>query len=355
MDKMKLGVIFGGMSTEHDVSIVSGSSVLKNLNKEKYDITPIYITKNGDWFLYTKNINEIDILKIGEEPSELEKLANPMETLKSMDVVFPVLHGLYGEDGTIQGLFELLKVPYVGCRVLGSSVCMDKVYTKIILDKAKINQAKYAYVRKFDDKFIYIDDEFNESILEINDVCEKIIEKCGLPAFVKPSNSGSSVGIKKAKTKEELAEAIKYASQFDTKIVIEENINAREIECAVIGNENVEASCVGEILPAEDFYSFDAKYNNSESRVVMPANIEPEISEEIRKIAVKAFKAVDGKGLSRVDFFVEKETKRIYLNEINTMPGFTTISMYPQLWEKCGKTYSELLDELIKNAYNFKK
>jgi len=355
MNKMKLGVIFGGMSTEHDVSIVSGSSVLKNLNKEKYDITPIYITKEGEWFLYTKNINEIDILKIGEEPSELEKLENPMETLKSMDVVFPVLHGLYGEDGTIQGLFELLKVPYVGCRVLGSSVCMDKVYTKIILDKAKINQAKYAYVRKFEDKFIYIDDEFNESVLEIDDVCEKVINKCGLPAFVKPSNSGSSVGIKKAKTKEELAEAIKYASQFDIKIVIEENINAREIECAVIGNENVEASCVGEILPAEDFYSFDAKYNNSESRVVMPANIEPEISEEIRKIAVKAFKAVDGKGLSRVDFFVEKETNKIYLNEINTMPGFTTISMYPQLWEKCGKPYSELLDELINNAYNFKK
>lgn len=355
MNKMKLGVIFGGMSTEHDVSIVSGSSVLKNLNKEKYDITPIYITKDGEWFLYTKNINEIDILKIGEEPSELEKLENPMETLKSMDVVFPVLHGLYGEDGTIQGLFELLKVPYVGCRVLGSSVCMDKVYTKIILDKAKINQAKYAYVRKFEDKFIYIDDEFNESVLEIDDVCEKVINKCGLPAFVKPSNSGSSVGIKKAKTKEELAEAIKYASQFDIKIVIEENINAREIECAVIGNENVEASCVGEILPAEDFYSFDAKYNNSESRVVMPANIEPEISEEIKKIAVKAFKAVDGKGLSRVDFFVEKETNKIYLNEINTMPGFTTISMYPQLWEKCGKPYSELLDELINNAYNFKK
>lgn len=355
MNKMKLGVIFGGMSTEHDVSIVSGSSVLKNLNKEKYDITPIYITKEGEWFLYTKNINEIDILKIGEEPSELEKLENPMETLKSMDVVFPVLHGLYGEDGTIQGLFELLKVPYVGCRVLGSSVCMDKVYTKIILDKAKINQAKYAYVRKFEDKFIYIDDEFNEGVLEIDDVCEKVINKCGLPAFVKPSNSGSSVGIKKAKTKEELAEAIKYASQFDIKIVIEENINAREIECAVIGNENVEASCVGEILPAEDFYSFDAKYNNSESRVVMPANIEPEISEEIRKIAVKAFKAVDGKGLSRVDFFVEKETNKIYLNEINTMPGFTTISMYPQLWEKCGKPYSELLDELINNAYNFKK
>lgn len=355
MSKMKVGVIFGGMSTEHDVSIVSGSSVIKHLNKEKYDITPIYITKDGDWCLYTKNINDIDILKIGEKPTELEKLVNPMDTIKSMDVVFPVLHGLYGEDGTIQGLFELLQVPYVGCRVLGSSVCMDKVYTKVILNKAKITQAKYAYVRTFGDKFIYVDDEFNESILDINETSEKVIEKLGLPVFVKPSNSGSSVGVKKAKTKEELSEAIKYAGQFDKKIVIEENINGREIECAVIGNEDVKASCVGEILPAEDFYSFDAKYNNSESRVVMPAEIEPQLSEEIRKIAVKAFKAVDGKGLSRVDFFVEKGTNRIILNEINTMPGFTTISMYPQLWEKCGKPYSELLDELIKNAYNFKK
>lgn len=355
MSKMKVGVIFGGMSTEHDVSIVSGSSVIKHLNKEKYDITPIYITKDGDWCLYTKNINDIDILKIGEKPTELEKLVNPMDTIKSMDVVFPVLHGLYGEDGTIQGLFELLQVPYVGCRVLGSSVCMDKVYTKVILNKANINQAKYAYVRRFEDKFIYVDDEFNECILNINETSEKVIVKLGLPVFVKPSNSGSSVGIKKAKTKEELVEAIEYASQFDRKIVIEENINAREIECAVIGNEDVKASCVGEILPAEDFYSFDAKYNNSESRVVMPAEIETELSEEIRKIAVKAFKAVDGKGLSRVDFFVEKGTNRIILNEINTMPGFTTISMYPQLWEKCGKPYSELLDELIKNAYNFKK
>lgn len=355
MEKMKVGVIFGGMSTEHDVSIVSGSSVIKNLSKEKYEITAIYIDKNGEWFKYTKDVNEVEILSLGEEPKELEKLANPMETLKAVDVVFPVLHGLYGEDGTIQGLFELLKVPYVGCRVLGSSLCMDKAYTKVVLEKANINQAKYAYIRKFEDKYIYVDDEFNESILNIDDVCQKVVEKCGLPAFVKPSNSGSSVGINKAKSVEELKYAIEHASMFDAKIVIEENINARELECAVIGNEVVEASCVGEILPAEDFYSFDAKYNNEESRVVMPANIEPEISEEIRKIAKKAFKAVDAKGLSRVDFFVEKETNKIYLNEINTMPGFTTISMYPQLWEKCGKTYSELLDELIKNACNFKK
>lgn len=355
MSKMKLAVIFGGMSTEHDVSNVSGTSVLKHLNKDKYDITPIYIDKEGNWFLYTKPLNEIDILRVGEQPQELEKLENPIETLKQVEVVFPVLHGLYGEDGSIQGLFELLNLPYVGCRVLGSSICMDKAYTKVVLEKAKINQVKHAYVRKFDDKYIFVDDEFNESILKLEEVSEKVIDKLGLPVFVKPSNSGSSVGINKASNSEELAKAIEYASQFDKKIIIEEGINAREIECAVIGNEDVDASCVGEILPAEEFYSFDAKYKNAESRVEIPANIEPEISEEIRRTAKKAFKALDCKGLSRVDFFVEKETKKIYLNEINTMPGFTTISMYPQLWEKCGKPYSELLDELIKNAYNFKK
>jgi len=355
MEKLKLGVIFGGMSTEHDVSIVSGSSVIKNLNKNKYDITPIYIDKNGDWFEYTKNINDIDILKIGEEPLELQQIENPFKVLKNQNVIFPVLHGLYGEDGTIQGLLELLKLPYVGCRVLGSCLCMDKVYTKIILDKANINQAKYAYVRKFENDYIYIDEHFNESMLNLEEKFEKIIEKCGLPVFVKPSNSGSSVGIKKAKNIEELKSAIEYASIYDSKIVIEENINGREIECAVIGNEIVNASCVGEILPAEDFYSFDAKYKNSESRVVIPANISNDISEEIRNIAKKAYKAVDAKGLSRVDFFVEQETNKIYLNEINTMPGFTTISMYPQLWDNCGKSYSKLLDELIENAYNLKK
>ncbi len=355
MEKMKLGVIFGGMSTEHDISVVSGSSVLKNLNKEKYDITPIYIDENGDWFKYDKDINEIEIMKVGEQPKELSKLTDPMAVIKSMDVVFPVLHGLYGEDGTIQGLFELLKVPYVGCRVLGSSVCMDKVYTKIILEKAGINQAKAVYVRRFNDKYILVDDKFNEKVMDLEEVATEVEKVTGLPAFIKPSNSGSSVGINKAKTIDELKNAIEYASKFDCKILVEENINGREIECAVIGNEEVDASCVGEILPAEDFYSFDAKYNNAESRVVIPAEIDIDISETIRKTAIRAFKAVDGKGLSRVDFFVEKGTNKIYLNEINTMPGFTTISMYPQLWNECGKSYSDLLDELIKNAYNFKK
>lgn len=355
MEKMKLGVIFGGMSTEHDISIVSGSSVLKNLNKEKYDITAIYIDEKGEWFTYEKKLNEVEILKVGEQPKELKKLENPMNTIKNMDVVFPVLHGLYGEDGTIQGLFELLKVPYVGCRVLGSSVCMDKVYTKVILEKAGINQAKYVYIRKFNEKYILIDEQFNEKIMNLDDISNEVQKIIGLPAFVKPSNSGSSVGINKAKTVEDLKNAIEYAGKYDSKILVEENINGREVECAVIGNEEVQASCVGEILPAEDFYSFDAKYKNSESRVVIPAEIDKEISENIRKTAIKAFKAVDGKGLSRVDFFVERNTNKVYLNEINTMPGFTTISMYPQLWGECGKSYSDLLDELIKNAYNFKK
>ncbi|MBE5805711.1 MAG: D-alanine--D-alanine ligase [Clostridiales bacterium] len=350
MNKINLGVIFGGMSTEHEVSVVSGTSILKNLNKEKYNITPIYIDKEGIWNIYEKNINEIEVLSIGDEPQELRKIENPFELIKKMDVIFPVLHGLYGEDGTIQGLLELMKVPYVGCKVLGSSICMDKVYTKVILEKANIEQAKYMYLRKYNDKYIYVDGKFNEEILCLEEVASVIIGKLGLPVFIKPSNSGSSVGVNKANSIEELKNAIEYASKYDEKILIEENINGREVECAIIGNEDIEASCVGEILPAENYYTFDAKYNNSESKVEIPANIDNDISEKIRKTAKKAFKAVNAKGLSRVDFFIEKNTNRIILNEINTMPGFTKISMYPQLWEKCGKSYSKLLDELIENS-----
>lgn len=354
MLKTKLAVIFGGMSTEHDVSIVSGTSVIKNLNKDKYDIIPIYISDKGDWYVYSKPIIEIKVLNIGEQPKELETIKNPFEMLKQVDVVFPVLHGLYGEDGTIQGLLELLKIPYVGCKVLGSCLCMDKIYTKIVLNKANINQAKYIYLKKIKNEilqeYIYIDEEFNEQMVCVDEAAKIIKEKLGLPVFVKPSNSGSSVGVNKAETLEQLKLAIEYASKYDAKILIEENINGREIECAVIGNEVIDSSCVGEILPADNFYSYDAKYNNSSSRIEIPAQIPNEISEEIRKIAKKAYKAVDAKGLARVDFFVEKNTNKVYLNEINTMPGFTNISMYPKLWEKSGKSYSNLLDELIENS-----
>ena len=350
MYKEKIAVVFGGMSTEHDVSIVSGTSVLKNLNKEKYDIFPIYIDREGKWFKYTKPINQIEVLNVGDKIEELDKIEEPMEYLKNIDVVFPVLHGLYGEDGTIQGMLELLNKKYVGCKVLASSVCMDKVYAKVIFDKAKINQAKYIYIRKAGERYIYIDNEFNEEIHSLEEIADIVSEKIGFPVFIKPSNSGSSVGINKSHNIEELKEHIKYASQFDKKILIEENICGREVECAVLGNEEVKASCVGEILPAEEFYTFDAKYKNAESRVVIPADLPEGISNEIRSTAIKAFKAVDGKGLSRVDFFVENGTNKIIINEINTLPGFTQISMYPKLWEEAGIKYNDLLDELIKLA-----
>ena len=343
----KVGVIFGGISTEHDVSIVSGTSVIKNLDKNKYDITPIYISKEGEWYKYNVPIKEIEVLKVGDKLENLVKIENIFDTLKKLDVVFPVLHGLGGEDGTIQGLLQILKVPYVGCGVLASSIGMDKAYTKIIFEKANIKQAKYEYIRKIKNEYIYVDKEFNERICTLDELCEIIVNILKFPMFIKPSNSGSSVGINKAKNLEELKEYIEYASSFDNKILIEEGIIGREVECAVLGDNEVISSCVGEILPAEDFYTFDAKYNNSESVAVIPADISKEISNDIRDLAIKAFKAIDGKGLSRVDFFVEKSTNEIYINEINTMPGFTEISMYPKLFEQVGIRYSELLDKLI--------
>lgn len=348
MGKIKLGVIFGGTSTEHEVSIVSGTSVIKNLNKEKYEIYPIYINKNGEWFKYTYQNQEF---RVGDEIIGKEKIDNICEYLKKLDIVFPVLHGLGGEDGTIQGLLELLKIPYVGTRVLGSSICMDKAYTKLIFEKAEIPQAEYVYIRKNVDDYIFIEKDFTEEKCDIYELIQKITEKIDFPMFIKPSNSGSSVGINRANNALELAKAIEYASNYDNKILIEEKINGREIECAVLGNEEVEASCLGEILAAEEFYTFSAKYQNQESKTVMPANLPENLSDEVRKLAKKAYKAADCKGLSRVDFFVDDKNNKIYINEINTMPGFTQISMYPKLWEKSGMKYTELLDKLISLAY----
>ena len=350
MQKIKIGVIFGGQSTEHDVSIVSGTSVIKNLSKDKYEIYPIYISKQGDWYTYKKEINKIEILSIGQQPEELEKIINPIQTLKKFDVVFPVLHGLYGEDGTIQGLLELLNIPYVGCKVLASSICMDKIYTKIILEKAGIKQAKCIIINSIKDnsnEYIYIDEKLNYLIKNREELFNIAKEKLEFPVFVKPANSGSSVGVDKARNEAELIKCIEEAKKYDKEILIEEEINGKEVECAVLGTDNVKASCVGQILSADEFYDYNSKYKNAESRTVIPADISNEISEKIRNIAIKAFKAVKGTGLARVDFFVDKVTSEIYLNEINTMPGFTSISMYPKLWEHAGLKYSELLDELI--------
>ena len=347
MNKIKVGVIFGGMSTEHSVSIVSGTSIAKKIDISKYEVFPIYIDKGGTWY------EAEDISKqyeVGDEIENIKKIDNVIDYLKRLDVLFPVLHGLYGEDGTVQGLFELLKIPYVGCGVLGSSVAMDKVYSKLIFDKAKIKQAKYEYIRKDKDQYIYIDKEFNEKRYSLKDICKLVDQKLNYPMFIKPSNSGSSVGINKANNINELEEYIEYASKFDKKILIEENIIGKEIECSVLGNEDVKASCLGEITPAENFYTFDAKYKNSESKLTIPANINTKLSDMVRQTAIKAFKAIDGKGFARVDFFVNEKTEEIYINEINTIPGFTEISMYPKLWEQGGLKYSDLLDKLIQLA-----
>ncbi len=328
----RLGIIYGGISTEHDVSEMSAKSVIENLDKEKYEVHKIYINEYGKWFQ--------------EDNDKKEEIYNLVWTLKDLDVVFPVLHGIGGEDGTIQGMLEMLKVPYVGCGVLSSSIGMDKVYTKIIFEKAGIQEAPYIYIKKHEDKYMIVNENFDEEEFNI----EKITGKLKFPMFVKPSNSGSSVGVKKATNNGELKMAIENAAQFDNKILVEQGIEGKEVECAILDGKEIIASTVGEIVPAEEFYSFDAKYNIPESKTIIPANIEETQIEEIRKIAKKAFKAVDGKGLARVDFFIEKETNKIYINEINTMPGFTKISMYPKLFEAQGITYSELLDKLIERA-----
>ena len=344
MEKIKVGIIFGGMSTENEVSVVSAGSILGNIDRKKFEVFPIYIDKQGKWYIFIEDGKKREL---GAEVENIIEIENIEEYLQKLDVVFPVLHGLYGEDGTIQGLFELLKIPYVGCRVLASSVGMDKVYTKIVFEKAGLNQTPYEYVRKYKDTYIYIDKNFNEKISNLKEIAKKITENLEFPMFVKPSNSGSSVGVKKAENEKELIENIEYASEFDNKILIEQGIKGREIECAVLGNEEVIASCVGEIKSADEFYSYDAKYKNEESKTEIPAEIQEEISEEIRKQAIKAFKAIDGKGLSRVDFFVEDKTNKIIINEINTMPGFTSISMYPKMFEKSGIPYRELITRLI--------
>ena len=333
MSKIKLGVVYGGISTEHEVSIKSAKSVIEHLNKDKYEIFEIYIEKNGNWF-----------------NSKKEPLENISQFLKNLDVVFPVLHGIGGEDGSIQGFLEMLGVPYVGAGILSSANGMDKVYSKIIFEKAKIPQAKYVYIKNSGDNYTYVSDDFEEKTGTIKEISEIVTQKIKFPMFVKPSNSGSSVGIRKVHDLAELQEAIKYAAEFDKKILVEENIEGREIECAVLGNNEPKASCIGEIKAADDFYSYDAKYNNTESKTEIPKDIPKQLQEKVRALAIKAYKALDCKGLSRVDFFINTETGKIYINEINTMPGFTKISMYPKLWEYSGLPYSDLLDELIKLA-----
>ena len=347
MDKKKVLIIFGGMSTEHEVSRVSAASVLANINKDNNIVGVMGIDKEGNFLEYIGEYSNIPENNWKEYTNQIENVA---AFIKQFDVAFPVLHGLYGEDGTIQGLFELLKIPYVGCKVLASSVAMDKIYTKIVFDRAGIKQTPSVYVKVENNKLILVTDDFEEINGE-EDIFKHVENKLGYPMFIKPSNSGSSVGVCKAKNREELIKGINEAKKYDRKLLIEKGINCREIECAILEQDGeVKASILGEILPAGEFYSYESKYVDENSGAAIPAVLDEKTVEYIRTTAIKAFKAIDGSGLSRVDFFVDKDNGDIYLNEINTLPGFTSISMYPKLWGKTGVEYSELIDILIKSA-----
>lgn len=340
--KTKVAVLFGGKSTEHEVSRVSAASVLRNIDLSKYEVYRIGIDKSGKYFEYSGDISKIEN---GEwERDAFYKTPNGQNILfnKEVDVVFPVLHGLYGEDGTIQGLCELLDIPCVGPGVLSSAICMDKVYTKYLLDKFNIKQADYFVVTK------------NNYRQNREKIINEIEIKLGYNMFIKPSNSGSSVGITKAHNKEQLIKGIEKALKYDRKVLVEKAINAREIEVGVLGNDDIKVSIPGEIIPDREFYDYDSKYNSEDSKLLIPANLSEQKISEIRDIAGRVFKILDCQGMARVDFLIDKDSEEIYLNELNTIPGFTKISMYPKLWEYCGIKYSELITQLIELAINNK-
>ncbi len=351
MDKINVGIVFGGKSSEYEVSLVSAEAIIKNISKEKYNVYLIGITKDGKWQLFSGDVSEIpngkwkynsknkDIL-IAPDPEIhgiIVKDGHELQTLR-LDVAVPVLHGKNGEDGVIQGLFETAGIPYVGCKVLSSAICMDKICTNTMLAYFGIDKAKFHWFNKYD---------FETNPEKCIDDTESVIG--GYPMFIKPANAGSSVGITKAKNREELIEGIKKAVKEDSRILIEEGISGKEIECAVLGNDELTASVVGEIVPYNEFYDYDAKYVD-DSKLYIPGRIPDEIADRIREIAKKAYKILDCKGLARVDFFVENGTNKIYLNEPNTFPGFTSISMYPKLMEATGIKFADLIDKLIKLA-----
>ena len=341
----KLLIVCGGMSSEREVSRMSTTSVLSKIHKDHYEISLAGIDENGKWF-DIKDINQ-DLTNSHWLDGATE-ITQIVDYIKQHDVVLPVMHGMYGEDGDIQGLFEMAQVPYVGCRVLASSVCMDKIYTKKILSTANIPQVKSVYVKKrYDGKLIVQDEACNES----EDVVKIIKEKLGFPVFIKASRSGSSVGCYKCSKEDELLDKINEAAKYDKHIVVEENIDCIELEVAVLGNDDIKVSRVGQIMPHGEFYTYESKYEDAESKTCIPALVDESIQEKIREYAKIAFKAVDGHGLSRVDFFYDKKSHNIYLNEINTFPGFTKISMYPQLMEDAGVAYSDLIDQLINLAF----
>jgi len=350
--KLRIGILYGGRSGEHDVSLCSAASVIVALDRNKYNVTAIGIDRDGRWYVQEKP-EIIPDKDFGKKMALKKKgmwLVNHFEQKNKLhlynikgkkedvivDVLFPVIHGTFCEDGTLQGLLELAMVPYVGADVIGSAVGMDKDIAKRLLNEADIPVVPSLTVSKTDWR------ENSKAIVKA------ALDKIGLPLFIKPVCAGSSVGVKKVKQKESLSKAINFAFQFDNKVLIEQAIDCREIECAVLGNEKPAGSVLGEIIPHHEFYSYEAKYIDPNGAALkIPADINKALSEKIRKIAVEGYMALGCTSMARVDFFLDKKTNKFYLNEINTLPGFTSISMYPKLWEATGLKYSNLLDKLI--------
>jgi D-alanine-D-alanine ligase len=347
--KLRIGVIFGGRSGEHEVSLRSAESIIKAMDKTKYEVVPIGITKEGRWLTsgnatamlpeaVMASTSQQQVAIIGDPTRQgLTLLEEGRDVLSSLplDIVFPVLHGTYGEDGTIQGLLEMAGVPYVGCGVLASATGMDKVTMKHLFRQAGLTIIEYEW---------FLREAWEENSQAI---IKRVARSLGFPVFVKPANLGSSVGVSKATNKEELREAIDDAARYDRKIVVERAVNGREIEVSVLGNDHPTASLPGEIITGHEFYDYEDKYIDNASRTEVPAKLPKKIIVKLQQDAVTAFRAIDGSGLARADFFVERGTSRVIINEVNTLPGFTSISMYPKLWKASGISYPELIDRLI--------
>ena len=356
MAKLNVCVLFGGMSPEHAVSLRSAESVLNHMDTEKYNIFPVGITKTGDWILYGgTDYSQLPTGKWVECPDNRKAAISPISgqgllifegdcTQREMiEIVFPVLHGENGEDGSVQGLLQLAGIPYVGPHVSASVVSMDKTLTKLVADNAGVVQAAWQLVRD------------SEVLNHMDQVIARLEAKFAYPMFVKPAGTGSSVGVSKAADRDELTAALIHAAKFDTKILVEEFIHGREVEVAVMGNDSPVASVCGEIDSGAEFYDYDAKYVTDTSVAYIPARISEELAEQVRDYAIRVYKAVGARGLSRVDFFVTHDDNRIVFNEINTLPGFTSISMYPKLFEASGIPYSLLIDKLIEYALEASK
>ena len=342
MSKLNIGLLFGGKSGEHQVSITSAQAIAKGLsledNQKKYQVTPIYIDKSGFW--WGKETAQQVLNSGAPKDSDTDKASLwqfPKEC-EQIQVWLPVLHGPNGEDGTVQGLLTLMQVPFVGSGVLGSSLGMDKIAMKNAFAHAQLAQVDYVEVNS--------QDVFSSPCV-FPKLCDQIEAKLGYPCFIKPANLGSSVGIGKAKTRDELEKALDEAAHLDRRIIVEAGITAREVECAVLGNDQAKASVVGEITFNAEFYDYETKYTDGKASLIIPADIPQSVSEKIQEMSLEAFKAVDARGLSRVDFFYIPETEEILINEINTFPGFTALSMYPQLWQASDVSFPQLLDRLI--------